>query len=100
MHQVCGCNFAVWAYGLIRGNGEMNAPGVAAIQEDVRKLPIAATITDLYVEPVGKGKFSCILAISVREKVEPAFIKQALSLHAHYCASESNCLRRNAGFSR
>jgi hypothetical protein len=30
---------------------------------------------------VGKGKFSCILAVSVKEVVEPAYFKEALSVH-------------------
>lgn len=78
---------AVWAFGLIRDTGrilldaEMNAPVVAEIQNVVRKLPIAATITDLHVGRVGKGKFSCILAVSVNESVEPAYFKEALSVH-------------------
>jgi Co/Zn/Cd efflux system component len=78
---------AVWAFGLIRDTGrilldaEMNAPVVAEIQNVVRKLPIAATITDLHVGRVGKGKFSCILAVSVNESVEPAYFKQALGVH-------------------
>lgn len=78
---------AVWAWGLIRDSGrilldaEMNAPVVAEIQDVVRNLPISATITDLHVGRVGKGKFSCILAVSVKEAVEPAYFKQALSVH-------------------
>lgn len=78
---------AVWAFGLIRDSGrilldaEMNAPVVDEIRDVIRKLPVGATITDLHVGRVGKGKFACILAVSVRDLVEPAYFKQALSVH-------------------
>jgi cation diffusion facilitator family transporter len=78
---------AVWAFGLIRDSGrilldaEMNAPVVQEIKDVIQKLPVGATITDLHVGRVGKGKFACILAVSVRDMVEPAYFKQALSVH-------------------
>lgn len=78
---------AIWAFGLIRDSGrilldaEMNAPVVKEIRDVIQKLPVGATITDLHVGRVGKGKFSCIVAVSVPESVEPAYFKQALSVH-------------------
>ncbi|HYX35413.1 MAG TPA: CDF family Co(II)/Ni(II) efflux transporter DmeF [Oligoflexus sp.] len=77
----------VWAIGLIKDTGrilldaEMNAPVVSEIKDVVAKLPVAATITDLHVARVGKGKFACILAVAVKDAVEPAYFKQALSVH-------------------
>ncbi|WP_141731423.1 CDF family Co(II)/Ni(II) efflux transporter DmeF [Oligoflexus tunisiensis] len=78
---------AIWAFGLIRDSGrilldaEMNAPVVDEIKDVIRNLPVQATITDLHVGRVGKGKFSCILAVSVKEPVEPSYFKKALSVH-------------------
>jgi cation diffusion facilitator family transporter len=78
---------AIWAVGLIRDSGrilldaEMNAPVVQEIKDSIQKLPVGATITDLHVGRVGKGKFSCIVAVSVKENVEPDYFKQALSVH-------------------
>ena len=76
-----------WALGLIKDTGpilldaEMNAPVVGEIKDVVAKLPIAATITDLHVARAGKGKFACILAVAVKDAVEPAYLKQALSVY-------------------
>ncbi len=78
---------AVWAFGLIRDSGrilldaEMNAPVVDEIREVIRALPVVVTITDLHVGRVGKGKFACILSVTVGEVLEPAYFKQALSVH-------------------
>ncbi|WP_295052522.1 CDF family Co(II)/Ni(II) efflux transporter DmeF [Sulfuricurvum sp.] len=78
---------SVWAYGLLRDSGrilldaEMDAPVVAEIYEVIEASPIKATITDLHVWRVGKGKYSCILSLHTSEGVSPDFFKEQLSIH-------------------
>ncbi|ADR33072.1 cation diffusion facilitator family transporter [Sulfuricurvum kujiense DSM 16994] len=78
---------AVWAYGLLRDSGrilldaEMDAPVVDEIYDVIEASPIKATITDLHVWRVGKGKYSCILSLHTTEEVSPDFFKQQLSIH-------------------
>lgn len=77
----------VWAYGLIRDSGrilldaEMDAPVVDEIYDVIEASPIKATITDLHVWRVGKGKYSCILSLHTTEDVSPDFFRQQLSIH-------------------
>ena len=78
---------AVWAWGLLRDSGrvlldaEMDAPVVAEIHEAIEASPIAADITDLHVWRVGKGKYACIVALSVKQAVDPDYFKRQLSIH-------------------
>lgn len=78
---------AIWAYGLIRDtskvllDAEMDAPVVAEIYEVIKESPIKATIDDLHVWRVGKGKYSCILSLNVTEVVHPDYFKQILRIH-------------------
>ena len=78
---------AIWAYGLIRDtskvllDAEMDAPVVAEIYEVIEESPIKATIDDLHVWRVGKGKYSCILSLTVIEPVQPEYFKQMLRIH-------------------
>ena len=78
---------AVWAYGLLRDTGrvlldaEMDAPVVAEIHEVIEASPVKAEITDLHVWRVGKGKYACILSLSVINVVEPDYFRQQLSIH-------------------
>lgn len=78
---------AVWAYGLLRDSGrilldaEMNAPVVAEIREVIEASPIQATISDLHVWRVGKGKYACILSLVTREDAEPEDFKRQLRIH-------------------
>lgn len=78
---------SVWAYGLLRDSGrilldaEMDAPVVAEIYEVIEASPIKATITDLHVWRVGKGKYSCILSLHTAEGVSPDFFKEQLRIH-------------------
>lgn len=78
---------SVWAYGLLRDSGrilldaEMDAPVVAEIYEVIEASPIKATITDLHVWRVGKGKYSCILSLHTTEGVSPDFFKEQLRIH-------------------
>jgi cation diffusion facilitator family transporter len=77
----------IWAYGLLRDSGrilldaEMDAPVVDEIYDVIEASPIKATITDLHVWRVGKGKYSCILSLHTDEAVSPDFFKQQLSIH-------------------
>lgn len=78
---------AIWAYGLLRDTGrvlldaEMDTPVVAEIREVIDASPIRATITDLHVWRVGKGKYACILSLAVMETAEPDYFRQQLSIH-------------------
>lgn len=78
---------AIWAYGLLRDTGrvlldaEMDTPVVAEIREVIDASPIRATITDLHVWRVGKGKYACILSLAVMEAAEPDYFRQQLSIH-------------------
>jgi len=78
---------SVWAYGLLRDSSrilldaEMDAPVVAEILEVIEASPIQATVTDLHVWRVGKGKYSCILSLLTKQKVEPNYFKKQLHIH-------------------
>lgn len=78
---------AVWAYGLLRDSGrvlldaEMNAPVVAEIREVIESSPIKATISDLHVWLVGKGKFACIIGLVTQADVSPDYYRHRLSVH-------------------
>ena len=78
---------AIWAYGLLRDTGrvlldaEMDVPVVAEIREVIEASPIRAEITDLHVWRVGKGKFACILSLSVSDAAKPEFFRKQLSVH-------------------
>lgn len=78
---------AKWALGLMTDTGktlldaEMNAPVVEEIREVIQALPYVVDITDLHVWKVGKGKFSCILALESQAKFDADEIRQALSIH-------------------
>lgn len=77
----------IWAYGLLRDSGrilldaEMDAPVVDEIYDVIEASPIKATITDLHVWRVGKGKYSCILSLHTTEEVSPDYFKKQLSIH-------------------
>jgi len=78
---------AVWAYGLLRASGkvlldaEMDAPVVAEIHEAIEACPFKATITDLHVWRVGKGKYACILGVATDTRATPSHFRQALAIH-------------------
>ena len=78
---------AIWVYGLICQtskvllDAEMDAPVVAEIYEVIEESPIKAVIDDLHVWRVGKGKYSCILSLTVAEPVHPEYFKHMLRIH-------------------
>lgn len=77
----------VWAYGLLRDTGrilldaEMDAPVVLEIHELITKSAFNATISDLHVWRVGKGKFACILALESEGELLSSEVKEALVVH-------------------
>ncbi|HBG06671.1 MAG: cation transporter [Geobacteraceae bacterium GWC2_58_44] len=77
----------VWAYGLLRDTGrvlldaEMDVPVVAEIRDLIEASPVKAEITDLHVWRVGKGKFACILSLSVTDPAMPDYFREQLSIH-------------------
>lgn len=78
---------AVWAYNLLRDSGrvlleaEMDAPVVDEIREVIANSPIPATICDLHVWRVGKGKYACIVSLAVAGLAEPDDFKRQLGIH-------------------
>ncbi|ARG17909.1 cation transporter [Acinetobacter gyllenbergii] len=78
---------AKWSWGLLCETGktlldaEMSHPVVDEIREVIDQFT-QAKITDLHVWKVGKGKFSCILALeSTGIDLTPDVVKKALSIH-------------------
>lgn len=78
---------AVWAVGLLKETGrvlldaEMDAPVVEEIREVIAGLPEDATLTDLHVWRVGKGKYACILAVHSVQPLSADYVRQQLGIH-------------------
>jgi cation diffusion facilitator family transporter len=78
---------ATWAWGLMRESGrvlldaEMNAPVVAEIRGVIDASPVPATLCDLHVWRVGKGKYACIVSLATDGDVGPDYFKQQLRIH-------------------
>ena len=87
MGMVGAALVAVWAWGLMRDSGrvlldaEMNAPVVAEIREVIDASPIRATISDLHVWRVGKGKYACIVSLVTLADAQPEDFKRQLRVH-------------------
>lgn len=77
---------AKWAIGLIQETGktlldaEMDHHFVEEIREVIAQFS-DVDLTDLHVWKVGKGKFSCILALSTNRFLNADQVRQALSIH-------------------
>jgi cation diffusion facilitator family transporter len=77
----------VWAIGLIKQSGKvlldanMDNPVVGEIIEVIENSKVKATITDLHVWGVGKGKYSCILSLDVEGDIEADYFKKELQIH-------------------
>ncbi len=77
----------VWAIGLIKQSGKilldanMDNPVVSEIIEVIENSKVKATITDLHLWSVGKGKYSCILSLEVEGDVEADYFKKELQIH-------------------
>ncbi|ENV35538.1 CDF family Co(II)/Ni(II) efflux transporter DmeF [Acinetobacter gerneri] len=79
---------ANWSWSLIRQTGktlldaEMDEPIVDEIREVIKQFDQQIKITDLHVWKVGKGKFSCILALEIPNKSLTADqVRRALAIH-------------------
>lgn len=78
---------AAWAFGLVRDSGrvlldaEMNAPVVAEIREAIAASPMPASICDLHVWRVGKGKYACIVSLATTADATPDDFKKQLAVH-------------------
>jgi cation diffusion facilitator family transporter len=81
------CLVANWAYGLLKQSGkvlldaEMDSPVVEEIRDVVAERFPQAAISDLHVWRVGKGRYSCILALVSRSELAPAAVREALAIH-------------------
>lgn len=54
---------------------------MAEIQEVIDASPIPAEIIDLHVWRVGKGKYACIVALSVVDAVTPDYFRRQIGIH-------------------
>jgi Co/Zn/Cd efflux system component len=90
MGIVGGVLVTVWAVGLLRDTGrvlldaEMDAPVVAEIREVIASDFPHASITDLHVWRVGKGKYASIVTLAVGGGNAGLFadhVRQALAIH-------------------
>jgi cation diffusion facilitator family transporter len=77
-----------WALGLLRDTGrvlldaEMDAPVVAEVREAVGALTEPATLRDLHVWRVGKGKYACIVSIETDAEFAAVDVRRQLAAHA------------------
>jgi Co/Zn/Cd efflux system component len=62
-------------------DAEMKAPVVEEIREVIAASPIRATLCDLHVWRVGKGKYACIVSVITDEDVGPDYFKDQLGIH-------------------
>ncbi len=78
---------ALWAAGLVRESArvlldaQMDDPIVDEIRDVIEESPIKATITDLHVWRVGRGKYSVILSLQSDEAVDAEYFKERLGIH-------------------
>ena len=78
---------AVWARGLLRDtsrvllDAEMDAPVVEEIREVIATGSPVTEITDLHVWRVGRGKYSCVVALVTGADATPEHYRQALGIH-------------------
>ena len=78
---------AVWARGLLRDtsrvllDAEMDAPVVEEIREVIATGSPVVEITDLHVWRVGRGKYSCVVALVTGADATPEHYRQALGIH-------------------
>ncbi len=78
---------AAWAFALLRDTGrilldaEMDAPVVEGIRRSVCECDVGATIEDLHVWRVGRGKFACVLSVETEQAVSADEIRSVLAVH-------------------
>lgn len=77
----------IWAVGLLRDSGrilldaEMDSPVVAEIREVIEQGAVPASIADLHVWRVGRGKYACLMSLVTTAQVDAAHFHRALSIH-------------------
>ena len=95
---------SMWAYGLLRDSGrvlldaDMNAPVVKEIREVIEASPIKATLCDLHVWRVGKGKYACIVSVVTAGDADPNYFKQQLRIHEELVHISVEVNRPHANF--
>ena len=78
---------AAWARGLLRDSGrvlidaETDTQRVAEVRAAIEQGPVPATVTDLHVWRVGRGKFACLVGIATASDVDAAVFRAALAAH-------------------
>src|SRR5690606_27079126 len=78
---------ARWSIGLLKQTGktlldaDMDAPVVAEIREVIAEFGPQVQLTDIHVSRVGKGKFSCFVALDTRMDLSPDQVREAISIH-------------------
>jgi Co/Zn/Cd efflux system component len=78
---------SAWAWGLLRQSGkilldaEMDAPVVAEVREAIERGAVPATITDLHVWRVGRGKYAVMVSVTTPSSEGADFFRRALSVH-------------------
>lgn len=78
---------AAWAVTLLRDTGrvlldaEMDSPVVAEIRDALCRCSVPATIEDLHVWRVGRGRFACVLSVEASGEVSPDEIRSLLAQH-------------------
>ena len=78
---------ARWAIGLLKQSAktlldaDMDAPVVEEIREVIAEYGNTVHLTDLHVSRVGKGKFSCFVAIKTQIAISADQIREAIAIH-------------------
>lgn len=78
---------AAWAFTLLRDtsrillDAEMDSPVVAEIRDALGRCSVPATIEDLHVWRVGRGKFACVLSVEAAGAVSADEIRVLLAQH-------------------
>lgn len=78
---------ARWAIGLLKQSAktlldaDMDAPVVEEIREVIAEYGSDLHLTDLHVSRVGKGKFSCFVAVQTGIPISADQIREAISIH-------------------
>ena len=78
---------ARWAIGLLKQSAktlldaDMDVPVVEEIREVIAEYGSDLHLTDLHVSRVGKGKFSCFVAVQTGIPISADQIREAISIH-------------------
>ncbi|WP_421569041.1 CDF family Co(II)/Ni(II) efflux transporter DmeF [Stenotrophomonas sp. PD6] len=77
----------VWAIGLLRDTGrilldaQMDAPVVAEVREVIEQGPWQASLADLHVWQVGRGKYAVVASVVTTADVTADVFREALGVH-------------------